>query len=205
MIIVLGLVVLVVAAVVALAGIFGNTGAAHELSNPFTVFGHHMTGSTGTLFLYGIVVGAVAMLGLAILLTGVRRASRRNADARHGLRESRREREAVAKSRDDLVEQRDTARAEAASAGRDRDGVAGERDTLTRQRDDLAEQRDSLTRQRDDLMNGHGGAHEQTAGTRVAPMRQDPEAQDEAGPRGYEEPDRQPQPRIDPAGDDRDR
>ncbi|MFC8452352.1 hypothetical protein [Kitasatospora sp. NPDC057223] len=47
----LGLLVLVVAAVVPVAGIVTNTGAAHELTNAFSVFGHHVTGSTGTLFL----------------------------------------------------------------------------------------------------------------------------------------------------------
>lgn len=193
MLILLGLLILIAAAVVAVAGIFSNTGAAHELTNPFTVFGHHMNGSTGTLFLFGIIVGAVAMLGLSLLLAGARRTSRRGADARHGLRASRRERKAVAADRDDLVEQRDTARAEAASAGRDRDGLADERDTLTRQRDDLAGQRDTLTRQRDDLVGGRSGTHEQTAGTRVAPMPQErvqdphrddePEAEPERGHR----------------------
>ena len=32
-----------------------------------------MTGSTGTLFLAGIVVGAVALAGLSLLLAGARR------------------------------------------------------------------------------------------------------------------------------------
>jgi hypothetical protein len=31
------------------------------------VFGYHVTGSTGTLFRYGIVVGAIAVLGLSLL------------------------------------------------------------------------------------------------------------------------------------------
>jgi acyl-CoA synthetase (AMP-forming)/AMP-acid ligase II len=34
----------------------------------FAVFGYHVTGSTGTLFLYGIVVGALAVAGLGMLL-----------------------------------------------------------------------------------------------------------------------------------------
>ena len=45
-------------------------GAAHPLTENFSVFGYHVTGSTGTLFLSGIVVGAVAMLGLSVLLAG---------------------------------------------------------------------------------------------------------------------------------------
>ncbi|MGW4370996.1 hypothetical protein ACWEKT_35675 [Nocardia takedensis] len=43
----------------------------------FSVFGYHVTGSRGVLFLYGIVVGAVAMLGLSVPLAGARRNSRR--------------------------------------------------------------------------------------------------------------------------------
>ena len=44
-----------------------------RLTRPFAVFGYHVTGSTGTLFLYGIVVGALALLGLSLLLAGIRR------------------------------------------------------------------------------------------------------------------------------------
>jgi hypothetical protein len=76
----------------------------------FAVFGYHVTGSTGTLFLYGIVTGALAMLGLSLLLAGARRTSRRGRDARRGLAQSRRETAAVSQDRDDLIGQRDTAR-----------------------------------------------------------------------------------------------
>ncbi|MEU2630536.1 hypothetical protein [Kitasatospora sp. NPDC007106] len=189
----LGLLVLVAATVVAVAGIFTNTGAVHELTNSFSVFGHHMTGSTGTLFLFGIIVGAAGMLGLGLLLTGARRTSRRGSEARHGLRDSRRETAAVAEGRDDLVAQRDTARAEATSAGRD--GIADERDDLARQRDDLAEQRDALARQRDELMSDQPRSfHEQTAGTRVAPMP--PEGDGNARANGEPEPDGQRAPHL---------
>jgi hypothetical protein len=79
------------------------------------VFGYHVTGSTGTLFLYGIVVGALALAGLSLLLAGARRTSRRGRDARRGLARSRRETAAVSADRDDLRGQRDTARAYTAS------------------------------------------------------------------------------------------
>ena len=69
------------------------------------------TGSTGTLFLYGIVIGAVGLFGLTLLLAGARRTSRRGGAARRGLTQSRRETAAVSKDRDDLIGQRDTARA----------------------------------------------------------------------------------------------
>ena len=76
----------------------------------FAVFGYHVTGSTGTLFLYGIVTGALAIAGLCLLLAGARRTSRRGRDARRGLARSRRETAAVSQERDDLIGQRDTAR-----------------------------------------------------------------------------------------------
>jgi hypothetical protein len=37
------------------------------------VFGYHLSGSTGTVFLFGIMVGAVALLELSVLWTGARR------------------------------------------------------------------------------------------------------------------------------------
>jgi len=112
MILVIGLIILVAAVVVGVAGVLTNSGGGHALSHGFAVFGYHVTGSTGTLFLYGIVVGAAGLLGLSLLLAGARRTSRRGHQARRGLKQSRRETAAVSKDRDDLAGQRDTARAE---------------------------------------------------------------------------------------------
>ena len=114
MIVVLGLVILVAAVIVGVAGVLANGGHAHAVTH-FAVFGYHVTGSTGTLFLYGIVVGALALAGLSLLLVGARRTSRRGRDARRGLAQSRRETAAVSADRDDLRDQRDTARAYTAS------------------------------------------------------------------------------------------
>jgi hypothetical protein len=116
MIIVLGLIVLIAAVVVGVAGVLGNHGIGHALGHPFAVLGYHVVGSDGRLFLYGIVVGAVGVAGLSLLLAGARRTSRRGRDARRGLRQSRRETAAVSRDRDDLLDQRETARASAASA-----------------------------------------------------------------------------------------
>jgi hypothetical protein len=127
MIIILGLIILVAAVVVGVAGVLGN-GGTHGLAHGFSVLGYHVTGS-GTVFLYGIAVGAVALFGLWLLLAGVRHTSRRGRAARRGLRqsqretaesrqetaESRQETAAVSKDRDDLIGQRDTARAYTAS------------------------------------------------------------------------------------------
>ena len=91
MIVIVGLVVLLVAVIVGFTGVLTNAGAAHSLTENFSLFGYHVTGSTGTLFLSGIVVGAVAMLGLSILLAGARRTAGRGRDSRHELQRSQRE------------------------------------------------------------------------------------------------------------------
>ena len=57
MIIILGLIILVAALIVGVAGVLGNGGSAHAVAH-FSVLGYHLTGSAGTLFLAGIVVGA---------------------------------------------------------------------------------------------------------------------------------------------------
>jgi hypothetical protein len=107
MIVILGLVLLAAAAILGVAGVLGNAGEAHALTSGFSVFGYHVTGSTGTLFLYGIVVGAIAAFGLSMLLAGARRTSRRGTEARRGLKQSRRETTAATKARDDLINQRE--------------------------------------------------------------------------------------------------
>ncbi|WP_181799400.1 hypothetical protein [Kitasatospora acidiphila] len=116
MIIVLGLIILVAAVVVGVVGVVTNTGSGHALTHDsFAVFGYHVNGSTGTLFLYGVIVGAVALLGLSLLLTGARRASRRGHAARRELEQSRRETATAGRERDALIDQRDAARTQKTS------------------------------------------------------------------------------------------
>jgi hypothetical protein len=50
--------------------------------HPPTVFGYHVTWSTGTMFLFGIVVGAVALLEPIVLVAGTPSLARRRHDAR---------------------------------------------------------------------------------------------------------------------------
>src|SRR5487761_1818430 len=114
MIVIIGLVFLVAAVVAAVAGVLSNGGQGHAVTH-FAALGYHVTGSTGTLFLYGIVVGAIGMAGLGLLLAGARRTSRRGSAARRGLRQSRQETAAVSRDRDDLIGQRENARAHSAS------------------------------------------------------------------------------------------
>ena len=91
MIVIIGSIVLLVAVIVGIIGVLGNAGEAHSLTERFAVFGYDVTGSTGTLFLIGIVVGAVAMLGMSTLVVGVRRAASRAEETRRELARSRRE------------------------------------------------------------------------------------------------------------------
>jgi hypothetical protein len=104
--VVLGLIVLGAALVVGLAGVLGNAGAEHALNGGFALFGIEVSGSTGTVFLVGIVVGVAAMLGLGLLLAGARRAAVRGRTARRELEQSRRQTAAISQERDDLVDQR---------------------------------------------------------------------------------------------------
>jgi uncharacterized membrane protein YciS (DUF1049 family) len=90
MIVIIGLVILIAAVVVGVAGVLTNDGGV-PLPDQFSVFGYHVTGSTGVLFLYGIVVGAVGVCGFSVLMAGARRTARRGRTARRELKQSRRE------------------------------------------------------------------------------------------------------------------
>jgi hypothetical protein len=98
--IIVGLVVLLFAVIVGFIGVLNNAGAAHPLSENFSVMGYHVTGSTGTLFLFGIVIGALAMLGMAVLLAGAHRTAGRGRDARRELQRSQREAEFMNRGRE---------------------------------------------------------------------------------------------------------
>jgi hypothetical protein len=104
MLVIVGLIVLLLAVIVALMGVLGNTGPTHPLTESFSVFGYHVTGSTGALFLFGIVIGAVAMLGLSVLLAGAWRTAGRGRDARRDLERSQRETAFANRDRDTLLE-----------------------------------------------------------------------------------------------------
>ncbi|MFZ2177000.1 MAG: hypothetical protein WAW17_23790 [Rhodococcus sp. (in: high G+C Gram-positive bacteria)] len=154
MIIILGLVILLAAVIVGLAGVLTNSGDGHALTDGFAEFGYHVTGSTGTLFLYGIVVGAVGLLGLSLLLAGARRTSRRGRLARHDLKDSRRETADAYQDRDRLAEQRDM--------------VAADPDTVDRtphetnprdQRDGRRDWRHPFGHRTDGVATSHGVTH----------------------------------------------
>jgi len=89
--VVLGLLVLVVAGVVTAGMVLQNTDASMA-----SVFGQAVNGTTGGLFLAGVITGAVALLGLMLLLAGVTRRRARRAGLKRQVREARGERESLA-------------------------------------------------------------------------------------------------------------
>lgn len=104
MIVIIGLIVLGVAAIIGTVGVLSNAGPTHQLTETFSVFGYHVTGSTGTLFLFGMVAGAVAAAGLAVLLAGARRTAERGRDARRLLARSQRENAFINRDRANLLD-----------------------------------------------------------------------------------------------------
>jgi len=84
---VLGLLVLAAAVVVGAVGVASNTGNAHQLPDGFSIFGYHIHGSAGKLFFAGLMIGAIGMIGLIMVLDGLRR----NAALRRELLRFRRE------------------------------------------------------------------------------------------------------------------
>ncbi len=66
--ILLGLLLLVIAIVIVLVGVLSNMGSSHLLARSLEIFGYHVSGSTGRLLLIGFILGALAMLGLNLLL-----------------------------------------------------------------------------------------------------------------------------------------
>ncbi len=91
MLTIIGLIALLGAVAVGVAGVRENSGENNTLSNSFTVFGQNYDLSSGAVFGYGMLVGAIGACGLILLLTAVWTASRRGSAARRELRESKRE------------------------------------------------------------------------------------------------------------------
>ncbi len=116
MVVLVGLLFLIVSALVTVAAVMTNGGGGHPVGGAFTVFGQHMTGlSTGQLFLYGVVVGVIGMLGLSMLMGAFTRRLA-SSGARRELRGSRLETTAARADSDRLARQLDDERTERAEA-----------------------------------------------------------------------------------------
>ena len=117
MIVILGLIILLAAVIVGVAGVLGNGGGAHTLTDD-GVRGVRL--SRDRLHWHAVPLRHRGRGGrpvrLTLLLAGARRTSRRGSAARRGLKQSRRETAAASQARDDLLDERETARAYTASA-----------------------------------------------------------------------------------------
>jgi hypothetical protein len=115
MIVIIGLVILVAAVVAGVAGVLSKQ-RQRAWAHPSL---HCVRLSRDRLDRHPVPVRhrrrGTGTLGLSTLLAGARRTSRRGHEARRGLRQSRRASAAVSQDRDDLLGQRDTARAYTAS------------------------------------------------------------------------------------------
>jgi uncharacterized membrane protein len=106
MIVIIGLIALIAAATVAVAGVVTNSGSSHALGDNFGVFGQHLnSASTGQLFLYG----AVGMLGLT-LLWGAFTRRLASGGMRRELKSTKRESEILRQDRDRLNKELDIER-----------------------------------------------------------------------------------------------
>jgi hypothetical protein len=77
-----GLLLVAVAGVAGTVGVLSNRGTGHQVPGGFDALGYTMHGPTGQLFFWGIVVGCVAMLGLVLILGGLRGGVKRRSTAR---------------------------------------------------------------------------------------------------------------------------
>ena len=125
--IVLGLLLLVAAAVIAVDGVLTNLGHSHLLTRSLDIFGYHLTGSTGRLLLVGVILGAAGMLGLNLLLAGLGRGIKRRVSTRRQLKADDRQNKQLASERDQLARELDDERARTAdpNLGTAREGDGG--------------------------------------------------------------------------------
>jgi ABC-type Na+ efflux pump permease subunit len=104
--IVAGLLVLLAVGAMGIARITGYNGTTHSThSSPFRldVPGYHLQGPGSRLFLFGLLVGAVTMLGLSTMVAGLSRGFRRRPAARQLLTDSLQQTSALQEQNDQLI------------------------------------------------------------------------------------------------------
>jgi hypothetical protein len=98
--VVLGIVLLLLAGIGVLAGALANSGSDHTIVDGFNILGMSVNGSSGKVFLYGAILGAVAMLGLNVLLAGLGRGLKNKVRHRKEVRNTRKREKALDKERE---------------------------------------------------------------------------------------------------------
>ena len=107
----IGLLLLAAAGVTALAGFWSNSGVAHNIPGGFDLFGYNLTGSSGRIFLYGVIVGIVGMVGLSLLLRGLRHGVQQKVETRRERKTFRHRTETLQEERDRLARELEQERA----------------------------------------------------------------------------------------------
>lgn len=112
MIIVIGLIILVVALLLAAVGVATNMDVTAHPGGNFAIFGQHLSNpSSGQIFLYGIFIGIAVALGMSILYWAfLRRLSARK--LRRELKEARNETSILRADLDRISQQLDNERAD---------------------------------------------------------------------------------------------
>lgn len=117
MIVIIGLLALIAAVVVTVAAAATNTGSTHTVGDTFVIFGQHASGlSTGQLFMCGVAVGVLGMLGLTLLLGAFTRRLPSRASRRE-LKDARTESSELRVERDRLAQELGDERSEHLRAG----------------------------------------------------------------------------------------
>jgi hypothetical protein len=101
--IVAGLLVLLTVGAMGIARITAYNGTTHSSPFRLEVPGYHLQGPGSRLFLFGLLVGAVAMLGLNTMVAGLGRGFRRRPASRQLLTGSRQQTSALQEQNDQLI------------------------------------------------------------------------------------------------------
>jgi ABC-type Na+ efflux pump permease subunit len=107
--IVAGLLVLLAVGAIGIARITAYNGTTHSSPFRLDVTGYHLQGPGSRLFLFGLLIGALAMLGLSTMVAGLGRGFRRRPAARQLLTGSRQPTSALQEHNDQVTRDRDVA------------------------------------------------------------------------------------------------
>lgn len=124
--IILGLLLILGTAGLSLAAIWSNDGMFTAPAGVIDLFGNQLNMTVGQVFLAGIAAGALAIVGLLMVFSGIGRNARRRSTARHQLRDQRQEMQDLQHKHDATAEDFAAHRA-ATDKAADSEGVAARR------------------------------------------------------------------------------